>query len=142
MQTRLAESYGEVMRILMLLGVLLLVQACVVAPVRRPPPSKPMGYNEAVGLGFQFCRSRGYECKLKEAHLRGRDVWKVKFRASTRTARGHLHLDYQAYSRELLRVDESVRARRDDHDHHDDDDDRDDDGRGHGRKRGHTRHDD
>lgn len=98
------------MRIVMLLGVLLLAQACVVVPrvpgrVPPPPPSRPaaMGYDEAVGLGFRHCQSRGYECKLKEAHRTGNDVWKVKFAAFAPGAKGHVHLDYHAYSRELLR---------------------------------------
>jgi hypothetical protein len=101
-----------------------------------------MSYNEAVGLGSDFCRSRGYECHLKEAHKTGNDVWKVKFRAFASGAKGHVHLDYDAWSRSLLKVDEKVKARRDDRD--DDDDEWDDDGRGHGRgkKKGHARRDD
>jgi hypothetical protein len=98
-----------------------------------------MTYDEAVGFGLQFCRSRGYECQLKEAHMTGNSVWKVKFRASTPGAKGKLHLDYHAYSRELLRVDEKVKAKKDGWD---DDDDRDDDGRGRGKKKGHGKRDD
>jgi hypothetical protein len=137
------------MRILMLVGVLLLSQACVVVPVRRgpgspppppPPASRAMNYDEAVGLGFQFCRSRGYDCQLKEAHMTGNDVWKVKFRAFAPGAKGHVHLDYQAYSRELLKVNEKVKAKGGGHD--DDDDWDDDDGHGRGKKRGHAKRDD
>jgi hypothetical protein len=97
-----------------------------------------MSYNEAVNLGFGFCRSRGYECQLQEAHMTGNNVWKVKFTAFAPGARGHVHLDYDAYSRSLLRVDEKVKAKgnRDD----DDDDDRDEHGRGHGW--GHGKHGD
>ncbi|WP_224244428.1 hypothetical protein [Hyalangium gracile] len=130
------------MRILMLVGVLLLVPGCVVVPARRgsspppPPPSRPMNYNEAVNLGFQFCRSRGYECHVKEAHMTGNDVWKVKFRAFAPGAKGHVHLDYDAYSRALLKVDEKVKAKKGDRD----DDDWDDDDRGRGRGRGHGKH--
>lgn len=134
------------MRILMLVGVLLLSQACVVVPVRRapgspppPPPSRAMNYDEAVGLGFQFCRSRGYDCQLKEAHMTGNDVWKVKFRAFAPGAKGHVHLDYQAYSRALLRVDEKVKAKGGGRD---DDDWDDHDGRGRGKKKGHAKWDD
>jgi hypothetical protein len=133
------------MRILMLVGVLLLAQACVVVPVRRgpgappPPSSGPMSYNEAVALGSDFCRSRGYECRLKEAHKTGNDVWKVKFRAYAPGAKGHVHLDYQAYSRELLKVDEKVKAKRDGRD---DDWDDDDDHHGRGKKKGHAKWDD
>lgn len=102
-----------------------------------PPPQRPaaMTYKEAVNLGFSQCRSRGYECRLKDADRKGRDVWRVKFDASTRRAKGHLHLDFDAYSRSLLRVDEKVKARRHDRD---DDDDR----RGRGKKKGHARWDD
>ncbi len=137
------------MRILMLLGVLLLGQACVVVPARGPirvpvpapaPPSRPseMSYDEAVGLGYRHCQSRGYNCELKEAHRTGNDVWKVKFAAFASGAKGHVHLDYHAYTRELLKVNEKVKAHKD---HGDDDDD---DGRGHGRgkKKGHAKHDD
>lgn len=88
-----------------------------------------MSYDEAVSLGHSFCRSRGYECRLKEAHAaEGGDKWKVKFRVHAQDAKGHLHLDYDSYSRNLLKVDEKVKARKD----HDDDDDH-----GHGRGRGH-----
>jgi hypothetical protein len=132
------------MRILMLVGVLLLIPGCLVVPVRRgppPPPPRPMNYNEAVNLGFGFCRSHGYECQLKDAHMTGNNVWKVKFAAFAPGAKGHVHLDYDAYSRELLRVDEKVKAKRDREDRDDDDDDRDDD-HGHGRGRGHGKHGD
>jgi len=94
-----------------------------------------MTYKEAVNLGFSQCRSRGYECRLKDADRKGRDVWRVKFNAFTRGARGHLHLDFDAYSRRLLRVDEKVKGRRHDWD---DDDHR----RGRGKKKGHARWDD
>jgi hypothetical protein len=100
-----------------------------------------MSYEEAVDLGFGQCRSRRLECRLKEAHRTGRDVWKVKFHAFARDAKGHLHLEYDAWSRNLLKVDEKVKARRDDWD----DDDWDDGhghGRGRGKKKGHARHDD
>ncbi|HEX8701346.1 MAG TPA: hypothetical protein VF815_21145 [Myxococcaceae bacterium] len=136
------------MRILMLLGVLLLAQGCVIVPRNPgrvpppPPPSRPssMGYDEAVNLGLRHCQSRGYNCQLKEAHRTGNDVWKVKFAAFAQGgAKGHVHLDYHAYTRELLKVNEKVKAHRDH-----DDDDHDDDGRGHGRgkKKGHAKHDD
>ncbi|MBL0694700.1 hypothetical protein [Comamonas sp. JC664] len=93
-----------------------------------------MTHREAVNLGFSQCRARGYECRLKDADRKGRDVWRVKFHASTRNAKGHLHLDFDAYSRSLLRVDEKVKARRDDWD--------DDRHKGRGKKKGHARHHD
>jgi hypothetical protein len=87
-----------------------------------------MGYDEAVSLGNNFCRSRGYDCRLKEAHsAEGGDKWKVKFAAFAPGARGHLHLEYNAYSRALLKVDEKVKDRGN--------------GNGRGRGRGHGKHD-
>jgi hypothetical protein len=131
------------MRILLLLSVVLLGPGCVVVtpkpghPLPPPPPArKAMSYDEAVRLGFHQCRARGYECELKEAHRTGNDVWKVKFAAYASGARGHLHLDYHAYSRELLKVNEKVKAKgghgRDDDDH----------GHGRGKKKGHAKRDD
>lgn len=101
-----------------------------------------MSYNEAVELGYGQCRSRGYECRLKEAHRKGHDVWKVKFDAFGDGARGHLHLEYDAWSRNLLKVDEKVKSRRDDHDWDDDDGHGHGHGHGKGKKKGHARHDD
>jgi hypothetical protein len=98
-----------------------------------------MNYNEAVNLGFEFCRSHRYDCQLKEAHMTGNDVWKVKFRAFAPGAKGHVHLDYDAYSRALLKVNEKVKSKKDGWD--DDDDDRDDD-HGRGRGKGHGKHGD
>jgi hypothetical protein len=130
------------MRTLLLIGVLFSIAGCVVTPVRGGPPAppRPMNYNEAVNMGFQFCRSRGYECQLKDAHMKGYEVWKVKFTAFAPGARGHVHLDYDAYSRALLKVKENVRARKGDW--KDDDDDDDDDDRGRGRGKGHGKHND
>jgi hypothetical protein len=96
-----------------------------------------MTYNEAVNLGLGYCRSHGYECQLQDAHMTGNNVWKVKLAAFAPGAKGHVHLDYDAYSRSLLRVDEKVKAKKDGWD---DDDDRDDHGRGHGW--GHGKHGD
>ncbi|QRN98915.1 hypothetical protein JRI60_07755 [Archangium violaceum] len=138
------------MRIVLLLGLLSLAPGCVLHTGRGhyprpapspapPPPPRAMSYDEAVSLGLGQCRSRGYRCELKEAHLKGHDVWKVKFQAFAPGARGHLHLDYDAYSRALLKVDEKVKSKGDDWDD-------DDDGRGHGhgrgKKKGHAKWDD
>jgi hypothetical protein len=98
-----------------------------------------MSYDEAVSLGLEQCRVRGYQCELKEAHRTGNEVWKVKFHAFAPGAKGHLHLDYHAFSRALLKVDEKVKAQKND----DREDDDRDDGRGHGRgkKKGHKKND-
>lgn len=120
------------MRILLLVGVLLLIPGCVVVPARRgppPPPARPMNYNEAVSLGFGFCRSHGYECQLQDAHMTGNNVWKVQFTAFAPGAKGHVHLDYDAFSRSLLRVDEKVKSKKEGGWG---DDDRGEHGRGHG----------
>jgi hypothetical protein len=127
------------MRLVLIVGVLLLVPGCVVQssrPRRRapaPPPPRPvaMSYDEAVHQGYALCRSRGYQCQLRNAHRTGHDVWKLQYDAAAGNARGHLSADYHAYSRELLKVDERVRRR--DHDDH---------GHGHGRGHGHARRDD
>ncbi|NVJ21533.1 hypothetical protein HUW62_09925 [Myxococcus sp. AM011] len=136
------------MRIALLVGGLLLASGCVVhsrspprpAPSRPPPRPSAMSYKEAVDRGFGECRARRFDCRLKEAHRTGNDVWKVKFFASAPGAQGHLHLDYDAFSRNLLKVDEKVKARRGDRD--DDDWDDDDHHHGRGKKKGHARHDD
>ncbi|WP_241759028.1 hypothetical protein [Pyxidicoccus parkwayensis] len=141
---------------LLLVGGLLLAPGCVVhtrplprsAPRPQPPPPPPpprpsaMSYNEAVDLGYGQCRSRRYECRLKDAHRTGNDVWKVKYEVfGPGPAKGHLHLDFDAWSRNLLKVDDKVKARRGDWD---DDNDWDDDDHGHGRgkKKGHAHRDD
>lgn len=70
-----------------------------------------MSYDEAVHLGLQYCQGRGYGCQVKEAHLTGKNVWKVKLRV-VGGLKGHVHLDYDAHSRTLLRVNEKVKERR------------------------------
>ncbi|WP_233583045.1 hypothetical protein [Corallococcus sp. CA053C] len=139
------------MKLPLLLGTLLLAPGCIVArsgpsrpSPRPPPPSRPvaMSYDEAVHRGFDQCRSRGYQCELQEAHLTGNNVWKVKMRAFAQGAKGHLHLDYDAYSRNLIKVNEKVKGKgggRDDD--WDDDDDR-GHGNGNGKKKGHAHRDD
>jgi hypothetical protein len=82
------------------------------SPVIPPPGGgRMMGYNEAVDRGQAECRARGYHCVLKNADLTGRNVWKVKFEAFAGDARGHLHLDFDAYSGAVLRVKEKVKDR-------------------------------
>lgn len=72
-----------------------------------------MSYREAVSRGADYCRSLGYDCRLQEAHAtHGGNRWKVKFAASAPGARGHVHLVYNAHSRELLDVDDKVRGKR------------------------------
>ncbi|HLL52610.1 MAG TPA: hypothetical protein VK447_03630 [Myxococcaceae bacterium] len=88
------------------------------SPVYAPPATtQPMGYNEAVERGQAECRARGYNCVLKKADLTGRNVWKLKFDVFAGESRGRLHLDLDAYSRAVLKVNEKLK--------------------GHGRGRGH-----
>ncbi|NNB84311.1 hypothetical protein HJC10_09865 [Corallococcus exiguus] len=128
----------------LLLGSLLLSSGCIVAETRPsrphprpPPPSRPvaMNYDEAVRRGFDQCRSRGYRCDLQEAKLTGNNVWKVKFRVDGRGEKGHLHLDYDAYSRNLIKVNDKVKDKGRDWDD-------DWDGPGRGKKKGHAHRDD
>lgn len=78
-------------------------------PPPPPPVRQPMSYQEAVQLGVNFASSRGYNSQLKEAHMTGNNVWKVKLAVYRGDVRGHLHLDYDAYSRALLKSDEKVK---------------------------------
>jgi len=77
--------------------------------VRVPGPGPRMGYNEAVDRGFGECRARGLVCELQEAHpAAGGDVWRVNLRIVGPELRGHLHLEYGAWNRQLLRADQRV----------------------------------
>ena len=103
----------------------------VPGPVVVPAPgARAMSYDEAVYLGTQYCRNRGFTCDLKHAHMTGNGVWKINLKVEG-NLRGQVHLDYDAYSRALLKADEQVREHRG-HGHDDDDDDH-----GHGRGHGH-----
>lgn len=68
-----------------------------------------MRYDEAVRRGFDQCRSRGYRCELQDARLTGNNVWKVRMRVDGRGEKGHLFLDYDAFSRDLISVNDKVR---------------------------------
>ncbi len=111
---------------------------CIFRSTRAYVPGSRMDYREAVGRGTDECRSRGYDCGLKEAHATGNGRWMVKFAVYRPNAKGHLHLEYDAFSRALIRADEKVKAKGGKGHDRDDDDDDDD----HGRGRGHAKHDD
>lgn len=105
------------------------------APAPPPPVVYRMSYDEAVHMATQYAAARGYSSYVKKAHLTGNDVWKVKLQVRRADARGKLHVDFDAFSREVIRAQENVKyrkhARDDDHDD-DDDDDRRGKGRVHG----------
>jgi hypothetical protein len=103
-------------------------------PTPPPPPpvvvAQPMTYNEAVQLGLSYAHQRGFNANVQEAHMTGNQVWKVKLNVFRGPESGKLKLDYDAYSRALLRADEKVKVRGHGHKHaswdDDDDDDRED----------------
>lgn len=108
----------------------------VVAPQR-------MNYDEAVHRALDYARVRGFEAEVKEAHLTGNDIWKVKLDVVRPDAKGKLHVELDAYSREVLRAQEHVKykkakhAKGDRRDDRDDDDDDDEDYRSAGRGKVH-----
>src|SRR5438067_6283552 len=87
---------------------------CVVRVESEPVHARPgyartpMTYEEAVAVGTRDCQSRGFSCYLKEAHGGGDGLWKVKFEVARGDARGQLHLEYDGWSRALVRADENV----------------------------------
>lgn len=86
------------------------------------PAAQPMSYQEAVGWGAQYCAQRGYGCQLRDAHLSGRRVWKLRYTATRDGQWGDVRLEVDAWSRVLLHAREKFKAPRH-HDHDDDDDD-------------------
>jgi hypothetical protein len=121
---------------------LVLLQACVM--IRVPVPGRPMTRSDALAYGDSYCASHGLRCALKEAHLTGNGIWKVKYSAWRGDARGHVHLEIDAATGALVKVNEKIKDRGGKHDHHehdhdhdhDDDDDDDDRGRGKGKGKG------
>jgi hypothetical protein len=111
----------------LLLVVLLGLSGCVVRvanePVGGPAPAarQAMTQDEAISIGARDCAQRGYACALKEAHGTGDGIWKVKFAVERGDARGHLHLEYDAWSRALVRADEKVKVHGKGKHHGDDD---------------------
>ncbi len=88
------------------------------------------GRGASVGKGTLACSAvlrtgsawhRRTPPRLRVATLTGNNIRKVRFAAFALGARGHVHIDYDAYPRSLLRGDGKVKAKRDGWD---DDDDR------------------
>ena len=108
-------------------------------PAPNPPPVaviQPMSYQEAINAGLSYAHQRGYDAHVKQAHLTGNDIWKVKLGVSRPNASGKLHLEFDAYSRSLIKADEKVKARHGKHSR-DRDDDQDDDDDDDERQQGH-----
>jgi hypothetical protein len=88
-----------------------------------PPPFVPpsMSYEEAVQLGSRYASDRGYGYRLQEAHLIDGRYWAVNFRIFEHERPGRLHLEYDAFSRQLLNADARLgRGHGEDDDHEDD----------------------
>ncbi|AKU92936.1 hypothetical protein [Vulgatibacter incomptus] len=86
------------------------------APLPPPPPPPqrgPMSRNEAISLGQSYCYDRGFDCWLDGANLAKHDsLWKVKFTARGRRSQGKLHLEFDAWSGDLVRADEKGQLRK------------------------------
>jgi hypothetical protein len=79
-----------------------------------------MTYEEAVQLGSNYARDHGYGYRLREAHLSDGHLWRVNFRIFERERWGRLHLEFDAYSRQLVNADERLGRRHGDDDEDDD----------------------
>jgi hypothetical protein len=64
-----------------------------------------MTRDEAITRGLQACRERGFTCDLVAA-TRGGDIWLVDFDARRGYLRGPLHLGFDAWTRDLVAIDE------------------------------------
>jgi hypothetical protein len=75
----------------------------------RPPPAvRPMTYDEATAQGVQVCSERGYECRFLDGALAD-NVWRLDLDARRADATGPFHLEVDALTRAVLRVDEPPR---------------------------------
>ena len=123
-------------RLLAVAAVLLLGSGCVIL---RPRRAVQISEREALSIGRYECQLRGYACHLKEIHKTGNEVWKVKFAATRGHQRGHLHLDLDAWSGNVIKVNDKMHGKSGDDrgggKHHGGDDD-DDDHRGRGKGKG------
>lgn len=77
-------------------------------PVTPPPPPSPMNADEAVRHGLDYCRNHSLACQRKNAVLLGERTWKVDFDVPFESGPGQLHLEYDAFTRALLRASEYV----------------------------------
>jgi hypothetical protein len=92
-------------RVLML-GLFCGLSACAMRVQSRPNAPPPMmSYEEAVEIGSSYAQQRGYGYQFEEAHLANGRLWTVNFHIFEQNQRGRLHLEYDAYSRQLLSAD-------------------------------------
>lgn len=105
------------------------LSACALRMEARPdemPPPPPLGppsmsYEEAVQLGSRYASERGYGYRLQEAHLIDGRYWNVNFKIFEHKRPGRLHLEFDAFSRQLLTADARMgRGHGEDGDHDDD----------------------
>jgi hypothetical protein len=77
------------------------------APPPPPPPPAPrlLTSGEAVSAGSEACAQRGYACRLVAATL-AMPVWRIDFDARRYDRAGPLHVDVDAYTRAVVRIDE------------------------------------
>lgn len=85
-------------------------------PIQQPAPVvQRMSYDEAVSRALDYAHSRGFASRVKKAHLTGNDVWKVKLEVVRADAKGKIHIDLDAYSREVIRAQEHVKFKKPKH---------------------------
>ncbi len=86
-------------------------------PLPRPPPPPParierMDRREAMAVAIHHARRRGFrDVEVDKVHLTGNDVWKVKLEVERRGAEGKMHVDLDAWTREVIRAQEQVKYR-------------------------------
>ena len=91
---------------LLMLGLFSSLSACAMRMESRPNAPPPIkSYEEVVELGSSYAQQRGYGYQFQEAHLANGHLWAVNFHIFEQEQRGRLHLEYNAYSRQLLAVD-------------------------------------
>ncbi len=72
---------------------------------RPPPPPRLMTFDEATARGLQLCSERGYQCRPIDAALAS-NVWRLEIDARRADAAGRLHVELDALTRAVLRLDE------------------------------------
>lgn len=92
-------------RLFVLSMALLFASGCFIVRGRRPVM---MTQREALSAALTQCQWRGYTCRVKEMHRTGDGIWKVKFAAHRGAQRGHLHLDLDAWTGEVVKVNDKM----------------------------------
>jgi acetolactate synthase regulatory subunit len=87
----------------------------VVAPTPMPPgpvPAPPARFilaDEAASIALRICQQRAYQCRLTGSAL-DRSVWRVEVEARRERTFGNFHVEVDAVTRAVLRVDEPQRV--------------------------------